>query len=373
MSSFLQDYTLRMVLGGVLALGIFSGALGSFAVLRRQSLLGDALSHAALPGIVLAFLLSGSRATGVLLLGAAIAGWLGTLAIRAMVRGRLTREDSALGIVLSVFFGLGLVLLTWAQRLPGAGKAGLDKFLFGQAATLVRSDVLLMCAIALPSLLLLVLFWKELKLLTFDAAYARALGLPVERVEALLTLLLVLAIVIGLQTVGVVLMSAMLIAPAAAARQWTDRLSRMVALAALAGALSGAGGVLLSSSAPRWPTGPAIVLCASLLVVASLLFAPHRGILWSWLRFRRNRRRLDEDLVLYHMLQMAQHHAGRLDHPHARRVIQSMTPRADVRPVLHSLEQAGWVRRREGDSWSLTSDGAERALSHRAERERPPS
>ncbi|MDP8924298.1 MAG: metal ABC transporter permease [Chloroflexota bacterium] len=288
----LLDPTLRTIALGTAALGVVSGALGTFAVLRRQSLLGDAMSHASLPGIAAAFMLTGNKASLVLVLGAAAAGWLGTLVVMAITRSTRVKDDAALGIVLASFFGLGLVLLTFIQRRPDAVQAGLNRFLFGQAATLLWSDVVVMLGLGAVVLIVLALFWKEFALLTFDPDLAHTLGLPVRRLDVLLTTLIVLAIVIGLQAVGVVLMSAAIVAPAAAARQWTDRLGRMALLAALFGALGGVGGALLSASTERLPTGPAIVVLDSALVVASLLVAPNRGLLWSAIRHRRERHRL---------------------------------------------------------------------------------
>lgn len=288
----LFDHTLRTVALGAGTLGVVSGTLGSFAVLRKQSLVGDAMSHAALPGIALAFLLTGSKAPLVLVLGAAIAGWLGTLVVMAIVKTTRIKYDSALGIILSVFFGFGLVLLTFIQKRPDATQAGLDKFLFGQAAALLTHDVIIMGALGAVALLLMLAFWKEFKLLSFDQEFGASLGFPMRAIDVLLTTLLVVAIVIGLQTVGVVLMSAMIVAPAVAARQWTNRLGLMVALAAAFGALAGVSGAVVSSTAARLPTGPTIVLCASALVVISLLAAPNRGLIWQSLRYRRNRQRL---------------------------------------------------------------------------------
>jgi manganese/zinc/iron transport system permease protein len=286
------DYTIRTVALGAAVLGIISGTLGCYAVLRRQALLGDAMSHAALPGIALAFLLTGVRELSVLLLGAAVAGWLAALVMMAITQNTRLKEDSALGMVLAVFFGFGLVLLAFAQKQPTAAQAGLDTFLFGQAASLVMSDVITMALIGGVSLGLMLLFWKEFKLLSFDPDYGATIGLPIRLLDIGLTSLIVVAIVIGLQTVGVVLMSAMLIAPAAAARQWTDRLGLMVLLAGVFGALSGVVGAVISASARGLSTGPTIVLVVSSFVVVSLLFAPNRGLLWKWLRHQRNRRRL---------------------------------------------------------------------------------
>ncbi len=286
------DYTLMIVAVGAALLGTVSGALGCYAVLRRQSLLGDAISHAALPGIAIAFLLTGSKVPLILVLGAAIAGWLGTLLIMSIVRLTRIKYDSALAIVLSTFFGFGLVLHTLIQRTGNANQAGLDTFLFGQAATLLERDVLTIGILGGIALIVMLIFWKELKLLVFDADFAASIGLPIRTLDILLTSLLVIAIVLGLQAVGAVLMSAMLVAPAVAARQWTNRLRLMVLLAACFGALAGVSGTIISSTASRIPTGPTIVLCATVVVGLSIAFAPNRGLVWDRIRQQRNRRDL---------------------------------------------------------------------------------
>jgi manganese/zinc/iron transport system permease protein len=360
----LFDYTLRTVALGSASLGAVSGALGSFAVLRRQSLLGDAISHAALPGIVLAFLLTGSKATLVLVLGAAAAGWVGTLGVMAVVRTTRIPEDSALGIVLSVFFGAGLVLLTWVQRMPTASQAGLDRFLFGQAATLISTDVAVIAGLGALSLGVMAAFWKEFKLLAFDPEFGGSLGIPMATVDVILTTVLVLAIVAGLQTVGVVLMSAMVVAPAAAARQWTDRLGVMVILAGVIGALSGVTGSVVSASATGLPTGPVIVLCVSAVVAVSLLLAPHRGLLWAALERRRRRRTVREDTLLADLHALYHQHESH-DHGHPVQVLEVMGPGRDVEAVrrtLGELESRGWAREvEEGEDgpsgWVLTPRG----------------
>ena len=286
------DYTLMIVATGAALLGIVSGALGTYAVLRRQSLLGDAISHAALPGVAIAFLLTGSKAPLILVLGAAIAGWLGTLLIMSIVRLTRIKYDSALAVVLSTFFGFGLVLHTLIQRTGNANQAGLDTFLFGQAATILERDILTIGILGGIAIIIMLVFWKELKLLVFDEGFAASLGFSIRVLDILLTSLLVIAIVLGLQAVGAVLMSAMLVAPAVAARQWTDRLSVMILLAACFGALAGVSGTIISSSAARIPTGPTIVLCATVVVGFSIIFASNRGLLWGLIRQRRNRRSL---------------------------------------------------------------------------------
>ena len=355
------DYTLRTVAIGTAVLGILSGALGSFAVLRRQSLLGDAISHAALPGIAIAYMLTRSKSTIILILGAAIAGWVATLFIIAIVRNTRIKEDAALGTVLSVFFGFGLVLLTFIQRQPDASQAGLDKFLFGQAATLLQRDVISMAILAFIVLIILSLFWKEFKLLSFDPSFGMSMGFPIHRLEILLTALIVIAIVLGLQTVGVVLMSAMIVAPAAAARQWTNKLSVMVILSGLFGAFAGVGGALVSSSYSKVPTGPAIVLVISAVVIASLLFASERGLLWSHIRERRNRRQIQLDAVLSDLYILAVQHDS-IEHGHQIEVLRSMSAgHGGVDGSLSVLESRGLARQFDDGKWALTSRGFDMA------------
>lgn len=367
--NLLFDYTLRTVALGAATLGVVSGSLGSFAVLRKQSLLGDAMSHAALPGIVLAFLLTRTRVTFILLLGAIIAGWLAALLMSNIVRYTRIKQDSALGLVLSVFFGFGLMLLTFVQRLPSANQAGLDRYLFGQAAALLERDVITMALLGGVALFLMVLFWKEFKLLSFDPEFASSLGFPVRALDVLLTTLIVIAIVVGLQAVGVVLMSAMVVAPAAAARQWTDRLSVMVLLAALFGALAGVAGAVVSSLGRGFSTGPTIVLVASLIVALSFLLAPNRGLLWQWVRRQRNRRRLRFQAVLGNLYTLAAQHEDKT-HPHDIAVLRAMDAgRGGVERTLHVLEARGLVRESSPQKWALSEEGWQEAQRLSDERE----
>lgn len=358
---FALDFTLRTVALGAAILGIVSGTLGTYAVLRGQSLLGDAISHAALPGIALAFLLTGIRSPLVLVLGAAAAGWVGALLVLAVTKRSRIPYDAALGLVLSVFFGFGMVLLTFIQRLPSGNQAGLDNFLFGQAAALLPRDVTVMAVLGVVSVAATALLWKEFKLLSFDPEFGASLGLPVRTLDVVLTSLLVFAIVIGLQTVGVVLMSAILIAPAAAARQWSDRLGRIVLLAALFGAVAGVTGALISASTPRLPTGPTIVLCAGAIMLVSLLGAPGRGLLAGIVRTRRSRRNLRELGVLEDLYTLAMQHTDP-HHPHSAVVLRTMTSGPEsVEPGLLGLQKRGWVERVGEDAWALTPAGLEAA------------
>lgn len=351
------SFTLRNVLLGATLLGLTGGVLGSFALLRRQSLLGDSLAHAALPGVVLAFLITQSKSPLPLLLGALLAGIAGSLFILLITRYSRLKDDAAFGIVLSVFFGAGIVLLTWIQKLPGGNQSGLDKFLFGQAATLVQKDLYLMGGLGFLVLGLVALFFKEFKLLSFDREFGASLGFPMRAVEILLTSLLVLVVVLGLQTVGVILMVATLVAPAAAARQWTDRLGAMVLLAGVFGALAGIAGTLGSNSIERLPTGPSIVLAASLLFVASLLFAPSRGVIWSALRRRRNNQRIQREHLLTDLYRYGEERGDFMGAvPGAVLSSEYSSRMGTLRRATRALQRADLLIER-GEDWCLTPSG----------------
>lgn len=347
------DYTLRSISLGTAVLGIICGMLGSFAVLRKQSLLGDAISHAALPGIALVFLITGAKDSNILLLGALASGLIGAYWIRGMISKTHLKSDTALGLVLSLFFGFGMLLLTYIQKQPNANQAGLDKYLFGQAATLVERDVLLMVGVAGVTILVVCLFWKEFKLLLFDQDYTKTLGFHTKFIDILITFFIVVAIVIGLQTVGVVLMSAMLLAPAAAARQWTNNLAVMVFLAALIGGFSGVFGTAISATQNNLSTGPVIILVASFFVVVSFIFSPARGLLFKRIRLIKNRRDLQLKKTLQFMYGIAQTHEN-IDHPHTIRILNNF--QGFTKKSLRTMEDNQWIVL-DNQQWALTSKG----------------
>jgi manganese/zinc/iron transport system permease protein len=348
---------LRTITLGTAILGAVTGMLGSFAVLRKQSLLGDAISHAALPGIAIAFLITGTKDSNVLLLGALVSGLIGTFWIRGIITKTHLKSDTALGLILSLFFGFGMLLLTFIQKQPNANQAGLDKYLFGQAATLVESDVWLMTIVTGICLSIMLLFWKEFKLLLFDADYTKTLGFNTRFIDILITSFIVLAIVLGLQTVGVVLMSAMLLAPAAAARQWTNKLSVMVFLASIFGAFSGIFGTAISASQNNLSTGPVIVLVAGVFVVFSFIFSPSRGLLFRQIRFIKNRRDLELHKTLSFMYRIAETHEN-ISHPHAIKILNNF--QGFTKGTLQKLVNKNYVTI-DGNMWSLTETGFQTA------------
>ncbi|WP_103864991.1 metal ABC transporter permease [Aquimarina sp. I32.4] len=347
------DYTLRTITLGTAILGAICGMLGSFAVLRKQSLLGDAISHAALPGIAIVFLIIGTKNSSLFLLGALISGLIGTFWIRGIISKTHLKSDTALGLILSLFFGFGMLLLTYIQKMPNSNQAGLESYLFGQAATLLESDVWLMVIVTAISLVVLLLFWKELKILLFDADYTKTLGFNTQFLDILITTFIVIAIVLGLQTVGVVLMSAMLLAPAAAARQWTNSLGVMVTLAAIFGAFSGVLGTAISASHNNLSTGPVIVLVAGVFVLFSFIFSPGRGLLFREIRFRKNRNDLQLHKTLSFMYDIASTHED-ISHPHAIKILNNF--QGFTRKSLQKLEDKDYVKI-QGNMWYMTESG----------------
>ncbi|MCS7167202.1 MAG: metal ABC transporter permease [Gemmatales bacterium] len=282
----------HLVLLGTSLLGLAAGVVGVFAMLRRQALLGDVLAHATLPGLALAFLWAGSKNLEALLVGAGLACALAGGTLWLLGRYTRLRPDVRLGVVLSVFFGVGMALLGQVQDVPGAGQAGLESYLFGKPAGMLERDLYWLTALAVLSTVAVVAWFKELQLVAFDAEFAKAQGWPVGGLDFLLLTLVVLVVVIGLPVVGVVMVSALLIVPAAVARFWTNRLQEMVARAGVVGCVMGIGGTLLSASVPFLPAGPTIILTGALLLILSVIFAPRRGLIARWVRHRRAHREL---------------------------------------------------------------------------------
>lgn len=285
----------RKILLGTVVLGFAAGSLGLFSTLRRQALIGDALSHAALPGIVLAFVLFNSKSIEVLLLGAALASLFAMFLITIIDKYTKIKFDASMALILSGFFGLGNVLM-----FPFKGQ-GLDKFIFGEAATMLRRDINLILIVSVVSIVLVLLFWRHIKLFIFNEEFYRSLGFSGTFINTLLTFLTVLVVTISIRAIGVVLMSALLIAPAVTARLWSDRFGVNFIIAGTVGALSGGIGTAFSYKISGLPTGPAIVVALSLFLITTLLFAPKKGLISSTINKRRHRNLINKYHVLVHI------------------------------------------------------------------------
>ncbi len=343
----LRDYNTRIVMLGTALMGMAGGLMGTFLLLRKQSLIGDVNSHATLPGIGVAFLTlevlnpgSGKWLPG-LLLGASISSLVGVGCFRAIVRFSRIKEDAALAIVLSVFFGLGIALFTVIQSVPTGNAAGLHQFIFGKAAALLPEDVRLIGTVAFGVVVVSCLLFKELLVLSFDPEFAAASGYPTQLLDAALMLLVVAVTVIGLQSVGLLLVVALLIIPAAAARFWTRRAAWMAAVAAVIGGGSAWGGVVVSALFPRMAAGAVIVLVAALVFGFSLLLGTQQGVLRGWRERRALRSRTERDHLLRAVFELVE-----ARDPDA---VRSSAPPATHEPVAVSFEELlakrGWSER----------------------------
>ncbi len=279
LSSFWQDANLLWVLSGTLLLGVSAAVTGGLAVLRQRALIGDVLAHAALPGIMIAFILFESRSPGLIFSGALISSLVGYYLIGWISRVSKIKADAAMAVVLSLFFSIGLMALSYIQTLDTPNKAGLDRLLFGQAASMNQTDVAILSLVALISLTLIIVLFHKLRLISFNRQYAQSLGINVEFYELVFALLLVMTVVIGLQIVGVVLMAAVLLIPITIARFWACSLKSILMLAAFFSGLSAIISTQVSLLAPAMPTGPWMVFILGVLFAFSWLFSPHRGVI----------------------------------------------------------------------------------------------
>jgi manganese/zinc/iron transport system permease protein len=356
-----SDPNIRFVVIGSVLLTASSAIVGSFTFLNKRSLVGDAIAHAVLPGIGLGFILSGTKNPVFLIGGAFITGWISLALVDLITSRSRIKEDTAIGLILSVFFGFGIVLLTVIQKSGNAAQSGLDHFLFGKAASLVGEDLYIFAAVAIILLITVFLLFKEFALLAFDKDYARAIGLPVKRIELVLTSLIVLAVVIGIQAVGVVLMAAILITPAAAARFWTDKIKVMFLLASIFGAISGLTGAYISYIAPAMPTGPWIVIVISFIAFVSFFLAPKRGVISRFVKQKNIRKTINDENVLKALYQVGEESKNffiqrSVDEIMRRRKFE----RENLIAVLKRLRNQGYLEQ-TGHLWGLTEEGKDRA------------
>ena len=279
----LQQYTFQIVALGTVMLGLVCGVIGTFAVLRQESLLGDGLAHSTLPGVVGAFLLTGVKDTAMLLLGAIIAACVAEyIMYRTSQKG--VRFDAALATILAAFFGFGTVLLTRVQSMENAGQAGLNTFIFGQAVTMMQSDIWLMAICGTCIVGGVILLWKELSLTVFDPVEAQLMGIPVRKVRFFYRVALIVTIVIGIRTVGVILISSLLIGPTMIGRQWTHSLRTLVIIGAISGSMVAFLGTWISALWGNLPTGPMIIIVMTGMIMLSLVLANGQRLVRGWMR-----------------------------------------------------------------------------------------
>lgn len=277
----ITSYSFIIVAIGTLILAMASGAVGCITVMKGQSLIGDAIGHAAFPGIILAFMVSVSRDPVILLLGAMVSGTLCFVAIQLIHTQSKLDLDASLAIALSSFFGAGMMLKSYIQgnsKFSGASQSGLQNYIFGQAAYMVREDIMLILAVAVPVLILLILFYKELKVFIFDEVYSKTIGLNTNFIYLIILLMTMSLISVGLKLVGVILISSLLIVPCITAVQWSNKFHRVLLIAAAVGGVSALLGTYISTVSNGMSTGPTIIMIMSVFAFLSLLVGPH-GIL----------------------------------------------------------------------------------------------
>ncbi len=369
----LKDYNTRVVMFGTMSLGLAAGVIGTMMLLRKRALMGDALSHATLPGIGLAFIImiqfggSGKYLPG-LLLGASVSGAIGLGCIMAIRHWTRLKEDAAMGIVLSVFFGLGIAILGIIQKMQTGQASGLQSFIYGKTAAMLAQDAKIIALVALLIVAICSLMFKELKLLCFDATFAQSQGWPIFFLDAIIMALIIIVTVIGLQAVGLILMIALLVIPPAAARFWTEKLLPMILIAAGIGAASGFAGAAFSALLPRLPAGAIIVVVASVIFALSLLFGTARGVVHRLIDHTKLSRKVAQQNLLRALFERSEGsrslseqnlsaNASAASTSFKRLLLaRSWSPRKLRRTIRHAISRQ-LVRARQYNHFSLTSNG----------------
>lgn len=358
----LQDYNTRVVVLGATLLGLGAGVVGSFTLMRKRALIGDALSHATLPGIAIAFLIAtqfgfDGKSLPILLLGAAASGAVGVGSILMIRRYTRLKEDAALGIVLSVFFGAGVALLGIVQQMPNGHAAGLESFIYGKTAAMLARDAALIGGVSAACLGVSMLLFKELALLCFDSGFAASRGYPVGWLDAVLMTMVVLVTIVGLQAVGLVLMIALLVIPPASARFWTEDLRRMAVIAGGLGAASCFVGALISATYPKLPSGATIVLTAAAAFLVSSLFGTARGVVLRTVRRGGFLRSIELEHLLRGVYELSERQPADSASREALLRLRSWSA-AELRRVVRRAERQELVRRDTRDTVRLTTRGA---------------
>ncbi len=294
----LADPNVRYVVIAIVLLGGMSGTVGSFNFLRKKTLVGETVAHSMLPGVLIAFLLSGVKNPAVMILGAAISGWMSIWVVDYITQQSKIKGDSALAIVLSSFFGLGIVLLTMIQSRYVGNQSGLDHYIFGNAAAMTPADSIAFASVSLVVLGLIIASYWSVKAIIFNSDYAQSIGISRKKIDTLISIITILTISVGIKAVGIVMMSALLIIPPTAARFWTDRLVPMLIISGVFGSLGGWIGAFVSYSQTNMPTGPWTIVSVSIIAFISMLFAPRKGIVYQRWNKLLLRRRINEENLL---------------------------------------------------------------------------
>ena len=353
-----QNPTLRVIAIGIFFLSISSAMVGCFSFLRKQSLIGDAVAHGVLPGICLSFLLFENKNIYVLLWGASLTAWLSIATIQFVYNRSKIDKDTSMGIILSVFFGFGIVLLTIIQGKSASAQAGLDKFIFGKAASMIDTDVITIVIISVFIIITIILLYKNLVIVSFDESFAKTIGLKVGLFKFILTMMTVLVIVIGIQSVGIVLISALLITPPVTARFWTNKLNFMILIACVFSIISGFGGTYISYTYENMPTGPWIVVFMSIFAFISFAIAPQKGFISKLYNDFLNKRKIEDENILKTMYALIE------DNPTENYSLQSILKKKMQNPMrakntINRLCNQGFITK-VNEHLELTHQGLEK-------------
>lgn len=365
--SFFTDPVLRAPMIGSILMCLAASLVGVCVFIRKRSLLGEALSHATYPGVTFAIVLSGifsfeGELSYLILIGGFVSALAGYWTINFLQTKLKVSPDAALCAILALFFGVGVTIASFAQQAYPALYRQIQAFLYGQAATMTDAHIVIYALLVLGILSMIGLFYKEILVLSFDKLYGSSLGISMKLIERLIFLLTVLAIVIGIRSVGVILMSAMLIAPATAARQFTHRLSHLFFAAALFGILSGLLGTYTSVVLSRnytFPTGPMIVLISGTLAILALFFAPERGLFIRYIRIARFRWLTVQENLLKNLWRLSQKQGGKTTLTFSE--VAAFQPHSKwyLKALLYHVTRKGWLEKRE-NQFQLTPEGLKR-------------
>ena len=350
------DQTLLFILATTAILGINAGMIGTFLVLSKKSLFGDTMAHATLPGLTAIFFFTLNKNPILLLLCAAISSLVAAIIINYLENRTTLKKDTILGIILATSFGLGTVFLSKIQTIPDAHQAGLTKYLLGNASTLLYQDLTLITCITFISIIFIFTFYRQYKVMLFDSEFAKTNGIAAHIIAIIMLILTTLTIVIGLQTIGVILISALLIAPANAARQWSQKFETVIILAAFFGMAATTVGTLISSSIMHVPTGPTIVITATMITFFSILFAP-QGIVIAWWKKQRQMQLLSEKTMMHNFLLFNEGLQNPF-HAHDLKALEALGKKSSNK-IMQRLAEKGFIFSPKKNFWQLTAKGLE--------------
>ncbi|MFT5337480.1 MAG: manganese/zinc/iron transport system permease protein [Luteibaculaceae bacterium] len=362
MFDFITDSYFWLIASGTGLLGVLSGSIGTFSFLKKESLLGDVIAHSVLPGIALAYILFNSKAIIPLLIGGIIFGWLSTILTAQISRLTKLKPDTTFALILSSFFGLGMMFLSYIQNHPGPNPSGLNHFLFGNAAAITPSEITTILLITILCITLIVLFFKPFSLVCFNPEFAGAIGISVPFYRGFMRFLVILSIAISIQAVGVVMAAALLISPAAAGRMWSNKLSVIVWIGASLGFVSGIFGTLVSYQFSNAPTGPWVVIILSFGALISIFFAPKKGIVALQYQKKRNQKKMDEENILKTLYKLASQTNNEFTPIGIDRLKQQMyLSDGKLKGYLSHLKKSGLLVQKQW-SFGLSKTGRAKAL-----------